>query len=383
MNADGHPVETQCDQDPAVLLVPPPSAHGRLSGTSVLARHLAASGARARFRLLAPPGIGDAGSAVVETVYRGGKLAATARLVGRLIRPDGCAIHHFFFAPHGPAVAVARGALMLSRKRSVHTIPSQPADDADLKRLVFADRTVVLSDATALLLASAGVETPTVIRPAVPVPPRPADRAQCRARLASQMPGVGGGDGPLFLYAGDLAFSDGATTFVEAAIGLQESAPDARFVLACRGKTPEGRARGEALQRRVNDQNLEDSILFAGVVRDMPSLLGAADAVVLAVDTLYAKMDTPLVLLEAMALGVGVIVSDLPRLAELAGLGQGALVVRRSDPGALADAMGELASDRSKGHRLGEEARSTVETHFSVGGMAAQYAALYREVLRA
>ncbi|MEC9071759.1 MAG: glycosyltransferase family 4 protein, partial [Myxococcota bacterium] len=315
-----------------VLLIPPPGRPRLPSGTEVLARHLATGGRGFNYSLLSPDkDLERESDARVEPIYRGGKLTRTARLLTRLVRPDGCAVHHFLFTPHRRAVQAVRAALTVSRKPSVHTIPSQPIVDGQLPSLLFADRTVVTSEATALLMTSAGMDSPRVIRPGVPMPPAPADRRTCRARLEASLPPGDWEASKTFLYPGDLAFSNGAQVFVDAATQLAERHPEARFILACRVKTPAALDARAALRREVDKRGLGDRIVFLGRVEDMPTLLGSVDAVVLPVDTLYAKVDIPLVVLEAMALGIPAVVSDLPALGELAGLGEGVRLVPQSD----------------------------------------------------
>ena len=365
-----------------VLLIPPPGRPRLPSGTEVLARHLAKEGRGFCYSLLSPDDdLGSETEAKVEPVYRGGRLTRTVRLLTRLVRPDGCAVHHFLFTPHLRAVQAVRAALTLSRKPSVHTIPSQPVVDGQLPSLLFADRTVVTSEATALLMASAGMESPRVIRPGVPLPAAPADRRTCRARMASSFPSGAWDEATIFLYPGDLEFSNGAQIFVEAATQMAERCPSARFILACRVKTPAALDARAELRREVDKRGLTDRILFLGRVEDMPTLLGSVDAVVLPVDTLYAKVDIPLVVLEGMALGIPAVVSDLPALGELAGLGEGVRLVPQSDSEALARALTDLVDKPAALKRGGTGARRTVQQHFSLEGMIAQYESLYAEVI--
>lgn len=365
-----------------VLLIPPPGQPRLPSGTEVLARHLALTGRGFQYSLLAAGHPTESeGDATVEPVYRGGRLVRSARLLGRLVKPDPCAVHHFLFTPHRRAVQVVRAALAVSRKPSIHTIPSQPVVNGDLPHLLFADRTVVTSEATALLMASAGAPSCRVIRPGVPVPDSPADPAMCRARLAPDLPSDGWLEAPLFLYPGDLEFSNGAQVFLDAASRMLERCPSARFILACRVKTPAALEARAKLRREVDRGGLGDRVLFLGRVQSMATLLGAVNAVVLPVDTLYAKVDIPLVVLEGMALGVPAVVSDLPSLGELAGLGEGVRLVPSSDPEAVATALCDLVERPRELERARAGARRTVAHHFSLEGMVKQYETLYAEVI--
>jgi phosphatidylinositol alpha-1,6-mannosyltransferase len=304
------------------------------------------------------------------------------RLLWRLVRPDRCALHHFIFTPHRAASRAVKAVLTVSKKPSVHTIPSQPRLDGEhLDTLLFADRTVAVSEATAIWLRTAGACDVRVIRPGVEVPPEAADRTACRARLRHVVPGLELGDAPCLLYPGDLEVSDGADVFVRAALRLAEARPEARFVLACRPKTPASQAVRARLERLVASHGLGRRIRFLGVVREMATLLGAVDLVVMPVSTLFAKVDFPLVVLEAMALGTPAMVSDLPSLRELAGLGRGVVVVRHSDPDAVATAALPILGSAEQRNELGAHARRSVATHFPADRMAQAYETLYRELI--
>lgn len=372
---------------PKVLIVSPAVTPPWTNGTSVLVRHLCEAGEGFRYHIMGCRGqLAPAARVTVEPIYGDGRqhgLVTQARLAARLLTPDGSALHHFFFAPHPRAVRVAKSALMLSRRRSVHTVPSPPADDLDLARAIFADRTVVLTEASAVSFRQAGVSDVHVIRPAVPLPPEPADMAAYRRRLALWMPGPAWGDEPAFLYPGDLEFSNGASVFLDAAERVHAACPEARFVLACRPKTPRAAQVLAELERRVARSAMRERVTFVGVAPDFAALLGAVSAVVLPVDTLYAKVDTPLAILNAMALGTPAIVSDIPQLAELAGLGDGVRAVQQSSPDDTARAMQLIAESSSLQRTLGIGARRTVATHFAPAAMAAAYEALYRELIDA
>ena len=366
------------------MLVTPPGASTRLSGTSVLARSLASHGDAFQYRVLARPDAPElAGPVALDRVYRGGGLSRAARMLGRVVTGGGSAVHHYFFAPHPKAVHVVRGASLLARRPTIHTIPSAPAPELNPALLLFADRTVVMSESTALLFASAGAPTPHVIRPGTSIPEQEGDRGAARDRLAHRDPELHWGEDPVLLYPGDLSFSDGAITFIEAAGRVIKERPEARFALACRAKTPHAAQVLEQVKRRAAQLGISDRVHLLGVVPDMQTLLAAVDLVVMPVDTLYAKIDVPLVLLEAMALGMPAVVSDLPPLAELPVLGEGVLEVPRSDPRALGERLCALLATPAALPGLGRSARRLVIDHFDASAMTEQYERLYREVLDA
>jgi glycosyltransferase involved in cell wall biosynthesis len=372
---------------PHVLLVSPPATPPWLNGTSLLARHLAVSATGFQHHLLGCSGqVNPGGMTQTEPIYgsfRAEGILGKARVFLRLLKPDRCRIHHFLFSPNPKSIRAAKLALSINRRLSIHTIPSQARPGQPLETWTFADRTVVLTEATALLLRTAGIGNITVIRPGIPLPPRPNARSEYRRRLALSYPDLLLGHEPLYVYPGDLEFSDGARVFVEAAAMAAHQAPHLRFALACRPKTAASYRVQEGLMRRVAKLGLSKTIHFLGVVSDMPALLGSATAVSLVVDELYGKVDTPWVLLESMALGVPVVVSNLCQLEELAGLGQGVLTSPQSDPEKLAALFVTLSETPTRLQRLGTAARRTIATHFRADAMAAAYESLYRELLDA
>ena len=108
----------------------------------------------------------------------------------------------------------------------------------------------------------------------------------------------------------------------------------------------------------------------------MAALLQAVDVVAFPVDDLYGKVDLPLVLLEALAVGTPVIVAAGGPLEELVG----ARVIPPRDPQALAEAvLGALAADDEAAR---EARRSAYRSNYTPEAVAAKHDALYLELLK-
>lgn len=99
------------------------------------------------------------------------------------------------------------------------------------------------------------------------------------------------------------------------------------------------------------------SILVRGIARDVRQALSEADVFVQCSD----HEGTPLALLEAMAMGIPAICTDVGGMPEMVGRSEAdggcALLVPPRDVDALASAMGRLASDPALRARLGANAR--------------------------
>jgi glycosyltransferase involved in cell wall biosynthesis len=103
-------------------------------------------------------------------------------------------------------------------------------------------------------------------------------------------------------------------------------------------------------------------VRFLGPRTDVPPLLQRASIGVLP----SRREGLPLVLLEMMASGLPVVVSDIPEITEIVSPDVNGLVVPVDDADALAHALRRLLSDKGLRLRLGQAARETVESRTRV-----------------
>ncbi len=273
---------------------------------------------------------------------------------------------HFFFAPNPRTSTVGRWAARLRARKTIHTVCSAPKPDADLRRVLFADRTVVLSAATERRFLDEGVDPERLRRvgPAVPALPMLDGRARARIRAELSVPeGV-----PMAIYAGDLEVGGGA----ERSLAILERHPSVVLLMACRAKTP---AAAEVEARLRRGLGGSERVRWLGETGRILDLVGAADLLLLPSDSLYAKMDYPLVVLEAMAMGVPALVCAGTPAAELAGSGVVAAPAdgAADEAAALLDAPERLAA-------LGDAGRDAARTDHSPEAMARRYEAVYEEL---
>jgi glycosyltransferase involved in cell wall biosynthesis len=114
------------------------------------------------------------------------------------------------------------------------------------------------------------------------------------------------------------------------------------------------RGAGEALRFAVADLNLGDAVVFAGPksVAGVRAALARADAFVLS--SVSEGMSRAAI--EAMAMGLPVITTDVGGMPELVRDGVEGLLVPPRDPPALADAFSLLARDRARRAAMGQAA---------------------------
>ncbi len=117
----------------------------------------------------------------------------------------------------------------------------------------------------------------------------------------------------------------------------------------------------EMLERRAKERGVGERVIFAGVRSDVSEILAASDCFVLA--SRYEGL--PLVITEALAAGMAIIVSDFEAAFEVIDHNKSGLVVPKEDVGALARAMDEVRNDNELKTRL-ERGAKVASTRFSV-----------------
>jgi len=349
-----------------------------------LVRDLALLGQRYRYRVLCPRGQRLGGDGVVsEPLYRDSgrytpPLVQNARVLLRLLRRDDAELTHFFFAPNPRTCQAARLALAARPRRTLQTVCSIPSSFRQPERLLFADQVVVLSHHTRDQFIHQGVapERMALIPPGIRIPPWPTRARRLEARQALGLPK----DRPVLVYPGDLQFSGAAATVAASVPLLRDLEPVVIF--ACRPKQQASLEADRRLRADLARAGVEQLTRHMGEVADMQQLLSACDLCLLPAESLYAKMDYPLVLLEALALGVPIVVADQPPLTELMQDPVGA-AVPPDDPEALASAAGALlrATDDERA-ALSRRCREVACQRYDIAAVSRAHEDLYAEILR-
>lgn len=149
----------------------------------------------------------------------------------------------------------------------------------------------------------------------------------------------------------------GVHVLLEAAAVLRRMGEE-RFRITYGGDGPDL----ESFRKLAKDLGVGDKITFAGVVAQTEELLRNADVVV--VPSVWGDA-APLGVLEGMAAGCALVVTDVGGIPEQIGDSGCAIIVRPGDPVSLATALRELISDGTRRLRLGQRARQRVEQQFT------------------
>jgi len=123
----------------------------------------------------------------------------------------------------------------------------------------------------------------------------------------------------------------------------------------------------------VKELNLEDNVLLSDERNDIANLLQISDIGVF--PSLFEGL--PLALIEMMAAGLPLVVSDIPVLRDITGSGNAAMYVPVKNPGSISRSLNRLLSDRDLMKQLGINGRKIVEERFSLTKMVKEYTNIY------
>ncbi len=294
-------------------------------------------------------------------------------------------LYHLVYQPYRLSSWLSRLLPEFRRRPTLHTVPAT-ANGLPLGRdLFFADQVVTLSEYGRQALRQLGLENVMQIPPGIEVDHWRALKGQTehlKARL-----GLAGY--PVVLFPGHYGPGQGAEVMLRALPTLAAQVPTVRVIFACRLRSPADRERETAFRQAIDLMRLAKNARFFRTVADMQTLIGASDLVVLPLETMRDKVDTPTTLVEALAVGKPIAISDLPPMNELVkgdrgdGSAQGdvGLAVPPGNAEALAQGMVALLTDSGLRERMGRRGQELVQDRFDIRQVARRYDKLYQEMV--
>lgn len=176
-------------------------------------------------------------------------------------------------------------------------------------------------------------------------------------------------------FVGRLVAEKGVLDLLAAARRLADLVAPVRFLLV--GPTDVGKA--DAIAPSIaEDFGVADLCVFTGVREDMPELYALMDVFVLP----SYREGFPRSPMEASAIGVPCVVTDIRGCREAVVHGRNGLVVPLGDVPALAAAIAELLNDRDKAARLGQTGRQMALERFDERRVFERVKSTYAGLLR-
>jgi glycosyltransferase involved in cell wall biosynthesis len=191
------------------------------------------------------------------------------------------------------------------------------------------------------------------------------DRPAVRRRL--ELPA----EAPVAVALSRLAWKKGVRHLVDAVPRLLEAVPDVHVLVA-----GDGDLRAELVEQ-ARGLGVAERVRFLGTRRDPLDLLSAADVFVM--PSVVEGMSNAL--LEAMALGLPVVATEVGGTPEVVTDGETGFLVPPADPDRLAAALAKLLLAPELGRELGSAGRRRIQACYRVEHTTAAVERLYDELL--
>ncbi len=331
------------------------------------------------------PIAGTAGSLRLHPVHTPravAEMSLAALQVRRLARRHGVDLVHANSIRAGIVLGLAR---LSARATVVHVrdcLPPGPLTTASLRLIATATTVVANSRYTARSVQAAAPSAHLeVVHNPVDLAcwdPARIDRDAARARL-----GTAGQRQLLLGVVAQLSPWKGQGTAIEALRLLRDEGIDAHLLLigsakfVARATRFDNEAYVAGLRARVAQAGLEDRVSWLGEREDVPELVRALDILLL------PSLEEPFgrALIEAMALGVPVISTDVGGPPEIIEQGREGYLLSPHEPAAWAQAIRRIAESPDRGREMGLAGRRRVEAAFTAEHHAAAMLEIYERAI--
>jgi glycosyltransferase involved in cell wall biosynthesis len=178
------------------------------------------------------------------------------------------------------------------------------------------------------------------------------------------------GDRWTILLPGRLAVGKGHAQLLEAAALVRNILPPFRILFAGEGPLV------EVLRKKARSLGMEKDAVFLGLRQDIPELLAAADVVALP----SVSDGLPAALLEALAMEVPVIASDVAGVSEVMPSGNEGYRVPPGSVEKLSENLLRVLWDKGDARRRGEAGRHRVQREYDLNKTLSRWEGLYRQL---
>lgn len=185
-------------------------------------------------------------------------------------------------------------------------------------------------------------------------------------------------DDAIVTFAGEICHRKGVDILIKAWDEVNRELPRARLLLIGPNNDNLDDTYVRGIHRQIRDLKLTDRVIFTGRVDNLNQYLQASD--VFAFPSRREGM--PNAILEAMACGLPCVAMATSCVSGIITDGENGLIFDSDDSRQLAQHLLRLLKDPAYASQLGEEARKTMLTDFSLDSIAMRYLELYQELLR-
>ncbi len=303
-----------------------------------------------------------------------------ARLLKLLTDRKNFDIIHFMLTPTKVNVFAFRKFIKSEGVKTMQTIATLREDlfsDREIKNLIFADAIITYSRQAKNKLESLGIRNVEQVYPGIDLNLYSSASKDTKLLAAYHLQP----DDFIVIYPGEFsrlgATDDILNMIYQYTSILAEN--NIKIVFACRIKNKEDKKKKEEIEKELKEKKLLNLVRFAETFTTLEKMLNTSDLVIFPVRDMKGKFDVPLAVIEAMACGKPVIISDLPILKEFANK-QNSVIIKSGDAEELKNAILDLRQNKEKREIIGKNARKFAEENFDIKKIAEQYKKIYENL---
>lgn len=170
---------------------------------------------------------------------------------------------------------------------------------------------------------------------------------------------------------GALTKEKGHQYLLRAALRVVRICPEAIFLLVGDG------IERSSLEKTVSSLGIKDSVIFAGMRKDVPEILSILNVFVLP----SLNEGLPMALLEAQGAQIPVIASYVGAIPDVLQDGVTGILIPPKDPQAIAEAIIMILSNKKFASGIAQKGFERVRDNFSSEKMANKYLSIYKELI--
>ncbi|MDZ7611575.1 MAG: glycosyltransferase family 4 protein [Candidatus Moranbacteria bacterium] len=293
-------------------------------------------------------------------------------------------IIHFLFTPRPLTSFFFRLKLAFSKVKTIQTIATLSdnyfQNPKSLKKILFGDKIVAQSEYTFKNLNKAGFENLELVYPGIDI--QKFSPGAKNNKLMRQL-GIKNNDFTV-LFAGEYTRLNAIDDIMEAFYRLWKrpagDGGEIKLILACRIKSSSDRQKKEAAMNECKKRGFLEKVIFLDTIENMAELYRVSDINIFPAREMAGKFDIPLALVEAMAVGKPVIVSDIPVLQEFIKDGKTGIITPKASPENLEKNISMLKNNPEKYEFIAKNGIEFARKNFDIEKNIKKYIEIYRNI---
>ena len=283
-------------------------------------------------------------------------------------------IYHSLFTPSFWTSRILKLIVKKYNKKSIQTAACFNIHSFRLKELFFADLIITHSNYSKNILNKTGILNVKTIYPGVDL-----DKFNPRVNIDYLKCHLGLSNENVILYPGEYARLGAVQVITKSIPEIKKIIPNIKFIFACRIKTVRDQRIEQKTKNLLKEKNLLDSVVFLNTVEDMPALINLSTLCIFPVEEMTGKFDLPMVLLECLACGKPIVITDIEPLNEIIKDEVG-IKIKPGNYDELTQAIVKIIKDQELRKKMSYKCLKVADEFFNIKKTAQNYSKVYEEI---